>query len=207
MRFVVIYEEGILVSRYRHDDFNAINFAAGHFSRITIVRNFCQCRRDGRRVACVGDSITFGMGLRDRDANAYPVRLGKWLGADYDVRNFCVSATTLLRKGDKPYIKEKTYSDAINFKPDILVIDLGANDSKHPGDGSLDADNAVDNWRHKDSYISDYKEIIAAFRKVNVSVKVFVCLPSTDYPGRWGINDKTIRDEMIPDDSADCKGF
>ena len=73
-----------------------------------------------------------------------------------------------------------------------------ANDSKHPGDGSLDADNAVDNWRHKDNYISDYKEIISAFRKANASVKVFVCLPTPDYPGRWGINDKTIRNEMIP---------
>jgi acyl-CoA thioesterase I len=29
-------------------------------------------------------------------------------------------------------------------------------------------------------------------------VKVYVCLPTPDYPGHWGINDKTIRLEMIP---------
>ena len=31
------------------------------------------------RVACVGDSITFGSGVQDRANNSYPVQLGKML--------------------------------------------------------------------------------------------------------------------------------
>jgi lysophospholipase L1-like esterase len=150
------------------------------------------------RVACVGDSITYGYGLTNRASNAYPVQLGRWLGADYQVRNFGVNATTLLKQADKPYIKTKAYQDALAFQPDLLVINLGANDSKHPNDGSIGDTNAVNNWQYSSNYVADYEELIAVFRKASPSVKVYVCLPTPDYPGRWGINDKTIRLEMIP---------
>lgn len=153
---------------------------------------------DVTRVACVGDNITYGYGLRDREANAYPVWLGRWLGTNYDVRNFGVSTTTLLHRGDYPYIVRPAYTNALDFKADIVIIDFGANDSKHPGDGSLDSDNAVNNWQHKGDFIDDYKTMIAAFRQSNPAAKIFICHPTPDFPGRWGINDKTIRDEMIP---------
>jgi lysophospholipase L1-like esterase len=146
------------------------------------------------RVACVGDSITFGSGLH----RTYPAQLGRWLGTNYDVRNFGVSATTLLHRGDYPYIGRPDYTNALDFKADIVVIDFGANDSKHPNDGSLDATNAVNNWQHKADFIGDYKGMVAAFRQANPAAKIFICYPTPDFPGRWGINEKTIRDEMIP---------
>jgi lysophospholipase L1-like esterase len=150
------------------------------------------------RVACVGDSITYGYGLGDREHDSYPAQLGRRLGDGWDVRNFGVNAVTLLKKGDLPYWKQAAYQKVLEFKPDIAVILLGANDSKHPGDGSLDAGNAVNNWRHKADYVPDYEELIASFRQANPSVKIYVCLPTPCFPGRWGINDKTIHDEIIP---------
>ncbi len=150
------------------------------------------------RVACVGDSITYGVGVRDLKANAYPARLGTWLGAGYDVRNFGISGTTMLHPSDSPYINQPAYGAALDFKPDIVVINFGANDSKHPGDGSLDAANAVNNWQYHTNFMSDYKAMIAAFRQANPKTKVFVCFPTPDFPGRWGINDRTIREELIP---------
>ncbi len=86
----------------------------------------------------------------------------------------------------------------LSFQPDLLVINLGANDSKHPNDGSIGDAKAVNNWQYSSNYVADYEELIAAFRKASPAVKVYVCLPTPDYPGRWGINDKTIRLEMIP---------
>ena len=50
---------------------------------------------------------------------------------------------------------------------------LGTNDSKHPDDGSLDADNAVNNWQHKADYVPDYEALIAEFRQANPKVKVY----------------------------------
>jgi lysophospholipase L1-like esterase len=154
----------------------------------------CFAAADVVRVACVGDSITYGSGLH----RTYPAQLGRWLGTNYEVRNFGVSATTLLHRGDYPYIGRPAYTNALAFQPDIVVIDFGANDSKHPNDGSLDATNAVNNWQFKGDFIGDYKEMIAAFRKTSPTAKIFICYPTPDFPGRWGINDKTIRDEMIP---------
>jgi acyl-CoA thioesterase I len=150
------------------------------------------------RVACVGDSITFGYGIRNREQDSYPAVLGRLLGSGWDVRNFGVSATTLLHKGDRPYIKTRAYDDALAFKPDDVVIMLGTNDSKHPGDGSLDAAKAINNWQFKADFIPDYEALVAEFRKANPNVKVYACLPTPCFPGRWGINGKTIRDEIIP---------
>ena len=62
------------------------------------------------RVACVGDSITYGSGIPDREHNSYPAQLQKLLGDGYEVRNFGVSGATLLKNGDKPYWKEKAFT-------------------------------------------------------------------------------------------------
>ena len=40
------------------------------------------------KVACVGNSITYGYTLPDRETNAYPAKLQKMLGDDYVVGNF-----------------------------------------------------------------------------------------------------------------------
>jgi lysophospholipase L1-like esterase len=150
------------------------------------------------RVACVGDSITFGAGINDRQHDSYPAVLGGLLGAGWDVRNFGVNSTTLLHKGDRPYIKTKAHNDALAFAPDDVVIMLGTNDSKHRGDGSLEADKAINNWQYQADFVPDYEALIAEFRKANPNVKVYACLPTPCLPGRWGINGKTIHDDMIP---------
>lgn len=150
------------------------------------------------RVACVGDSITYGHGIADREHNSYPAQLARQLGTNYDVRNFGVNATTLLTQADRPYVKTSAYTNALAFQPDIVVIDLGANDSKHPGDDSLESAKAINNWQYGTNFVRDYRALIAAFRAANPTVRVCVCFPTPDYPGRWGINDKTIREEMIP---------
>lgn len=150
------------------------------------------------RLACVGDSITWGYGIHDRAHHSYPVQLAALLGTNWEVRNFGVNATTLLHQGNLPYVKQKAYPRALAFKADVVVIDFGANDSKHPNDDSLDARHAVNNWQYKTNFVRDYKEMIAAFRRANPRAKIFICLPTPDYPGRWGISGKTIHDEMIP---------
>jgi lysophospholipase L1-like esterase len=40
--------------------------------------------------------------------------------------------------------------------------------------------------------------MIAAFKRANPAVKVYVCTPPPAYPGQWGINDTTIREEIAP---------
>ena len=147
------------------------------------------------RVACIGDSIVFGTGLEDREQNNWPTVLGQWLGSHWQVRNFGIDDATVIKKGDKPYRNQPAFMDVLNFKPDIIIISLGSNDSKHPNDSFKDA---IDNWQYKSEFVSDYKEMIAALRAANPNAKLYLCIPSPAYPGRWGINDETIREEIAP---------
>ncbi|MFA5057503.1 MAG: GDSL-type esterase/lipase family protein [Opitutaceae bacterium] len=146
----------------------------------------------------MGDSITAGAFLPDPAVAAYPARLGRLLGPDWDVRNFGVSATTLLQHGDHPYEAQPALPEALGFRPDVVVIALGTNDSKHPGDGSLDSADAPDNWAHRGEFVPDYEALIVRFRQANPAAKIYVCLPPPAFPGRWGINGRTIHDEIIP---------
>ncbi|MEZ0274660.1 MAG: GDSL-type esterase/lipase family protein, partial [Roseimicrobium sp.] len=75
------------------------------------------------KVACVGDSITAGSGVKD-PAKKYPAQLGVLLGSEFEVKNFGVGGATMLDEGDKPYKKQKAYTSALEFVPDIVVIKL-----------------------------------------------------------------------------------
>ena len=74
------------------------------------------------RVACAGDSITYGAGVANRGKNNYPKVLGGLLGAGYESRNFGVSGATLLKKGDHPYWRTGAFKAATAFKPHIVII-------------------------------------------------------------------------------------
>ena len=117
------------------------------------------------KVACVGNSVTFGYKLPDRKTQAYPVRLQQMLGNGYDVRNFGHSGATLLNKGHNPYMQLPEFKDALAFKPDMVVIHLGLNDTD-PRD-----------WpQHGDDFVSDYHALIDSFRVANPKAKIWICL-------------------------------
>ena len=40
------------------------------------------------KVACVGNSITYGIGVKDREHDSYPSQLQRMLGDSYQVGNF-----------------------------------------------------------------------------------------------------------------------
>ncbi len=89
------------------------------------------------RIACVGDSITYGTMISNTAVNAYPAKLGALLGSGYDVRNFGRPSSYLLSE-DSPYNyragKGLCYTDlpqyqsSIDFAPNIVLIMLGTND-------------------------------------------------------------------------------
>ncbi len=138
------------------------------------------------KVACIGNSITYGNGVRDREHFSYPSQLQRMLGKGWEVKNFGSSGRTLLRQGDYPYWNEKEFLGAKNFNPDIVIIKLGTNDSK-PW-----------NWKHRDEFARDYSDFIGEFQKLPSHPKIFICTPVPAFPGDWGITDSVIRGEVIP---------
>lgn len=80
------------------------------------------------RVACVGDSITYGYGLEDIKNDSYPAILGKMLGPRYEVKNFGRNGAGLWKGGAFPYTSTIEYFRAVDYDADIYVICLGTND-------------------------------------------------------------------------------
>jgi sialate O-acetylesterase len=116
------------------------------------------------KVACIGNSVTYGYGLKNPETEAYPARLQELLGNKYAVQNFGLSGATLLRKGHRPYSKTKEFAAAIAYKPDIAVLHLGLNDTDPR------------NWpEYRDEFEQDYAWLIDTLKKQNPKVKLYVC--------------------------------
>ena len=150
------------------------------------LRSFKAPRKDAVRVACIGNSITFGAGIRNRSRDSYPSVLARMLGDNYWVKNFGVSARTMLNKGDHPYMNEPAYKNALAFNPNIVVIKLGTNDSKSF------------NWKYKADFMKDAQNMINAFKGLPSQPKIYLCYPSKAYLTGDGINDDIISKEIIP---------
>lgn len=126
------------------------------------------------KVACVGNSVTYGYLLPDRERNCYPAQLAALLGDKYEVGNFGNSGSTLLSKGHKPYIRQQEYKDALQFAGGLVVVNLGLNDTDPR------------NWpNYRDEFISDYLALIDSFRKANPACKIWICRMSPITHEHW----------------------
>ena len=82
------------------------------------------------KVACVGDSITYGHGIKDWTKNNYPVLLQNKLGESYHVQSFGVSGRCVQDNSDQPYTALDFYTQSKDYDADIVVFMMGSNDSK-----------------------------------------------------------------------------
>ena len=115
------------------------------------------------KVACVGNSITYGYGIENREQNSYPSVLQRLLGNGYKVGNFGHSGATLLSKGHRPYIQQEEYQKALAFAGDIVVIHLGINDTDPR------------NWpNHRNDFVKDYLTLISSFKKANPKARIVI---------------------------------
>lgn len=112
------------------------------------------------KVACVGNSITYGTGIEDREDFSYPVQLQKMLGEKYQVGNFGKPGATLLNHGHRPYMQQEEFKEAMAFKGDIAVIHLGINDTDPR------------NWpNYRDEFVKDYLSLMDSLRSANPKVR------------------------------------
>ena len=134
---------------------------------------------DSVKVACVGDSITIGLGLNS-PTKAYPSYLSILLGKNFEVKNFGNSGKTA---GDFPSEKNRGrwYGDtqehkrAIEFKPDIFICNLGINDT-----GA---------WWNPNEFKSGYENLLKQWKQSNEKAKFFSWgLLGPDFRGAKGVD-------------------
>ena len=136
-------------------------------------------KQDAIKVACIGNSITDGHGIDFAPANGYPAQLQKMLGDNYWVKNF-----------------------GLAFKPDIVIIKLGTNDSK------------PENWQYGAEFKQDLQQMITTLRPdflqpvkkgkkkktiiKNENPQIFLCTPILAFKSTWNISDSVIVNNIIP---------
>lgn len=121
------------------------------------------------KVACVGDSITYGHGITGWKDNSYPAVLQELLGEDYHVANFGSSGACVNPNGDQPYTSRDVYQDSLDYEADILVFMLGTNDSK------------PENWTGVKDFMKDYKELLNSYLTGAKVPEIYVALCAESY--------------------------
>ena len=136
------------------------------------------------KVACVGNSITYGSRVENREQNSYPAQLQRLLGDEYEVKNFGVSATTALYKGLYPYVEKEKYNESLEYNPDIVIIKLGTNDANERNDA------------YRSTFGVDYRRLVDVYRNLPSKPRVILMTPVHCFlPSN---QDKVIMSEIIP---------
>ncbi len=136
------------------------------------------------KVACIGDSITYGLGLADRAKESYPARLQALLDESnpgkYEVRNFGNNGRGIyldsMRGREKRgfrYMKE--HASALEWKPDVVICNLGINDcGEYIKEYTCGGDATGKTLRRRGQFTDDYLKLLGDYRKANPNVKLVV---------------------------------
>ena len=117
------------------------------------------------KIACIGDSITYGTGLADRNREAYPAQLQQMLDRlapkRYEVRNFG-------NPGRGVYLDSKRGTEmrgfrhmpehraALAWQPDVVISNLGINDCG-------EYIKAVSGERERGQFVRDYLALLGDY--------------------------------------------
>lgn len=156
-------------------------------------------RRDGVKVACVGDSITRGTFVWRRKTRSYPAQLQSMLGERFVVRGFGVNGHAVQRSSDRPYWDSRAFALSGAFEPDVVLIMLGTNDSRG------------DNWKGVGPFSEEYRRLVTHYLSLESSPRVWLLTPPALFrlgrseQVRYGMSEPAIKEiceairRMAPD--------
>ena len=121
------------------------------------------------RVACIGDSITWGFTLLNPWRQSYPALLQEKLGPGYEVRNFGYNDAAARFDADTPYVSKRAYRESLAWNPDIVLLMLGTNDTKSR------------NW-DPEIFRRDYRRIVESYWALPSAPRVILIAPIRVFP-------------------------
>ena len=119
---------------------------------------------DGQiRVACVGDSITYGHGISNWPKNNYPALLQGLLGDSYHVNSYGVSGRAVQDNSDQPYRALPHYEESLAYDADIIIFMMGSNDTK------------PENWHGEDAFKSALLDLLDDYTQGDKQPVIYIC--------------------------------
>ena len=158
-------------------------------------------KEDMIKIACIGDSITWGFTIIRRSKYSYPAVLGELLNSEsqeFEVNNYGYNDSTARMDSEVPYVKKRVFTNAQKFLPDIAIIMLGSNDTKRI------------NW-DPEKFREGYSKIVDTFTELGAKVYLMTPPPilnkieikegveiSRIDPSIISLNDQTLDEGVIP---------
>jgi len=138
------------------------------------------------KIAFIGNSITYGLGIWNRKVNSFPGIIQVSLKNECVIGNFGVCSSTLLKNGYRSYRFTKKYKKALLFNADIIFIKLGTNDGN------------PSNWKYKDSFVTDYQEFIDSLKKSPKHPRIILLSPVSYFKTKYTGKPALVRDTICP---------
>lgn len=129
----------------------AAGFAYLYFNGISGMSNTTEAREGQVKVACVGDSTTYGHGIRNWPKNNYPAVLQDLLGESFHVNNYGVSSFAVQEAADRSYRTLPHYQQSLEYDADYVVFMMGSNDSK------------PENWKGAEAFRTDLLSLLDTY--------------------------------------------
>ena len=115
------------------------------------------------KVACVGDSITYGHGIKNWPKNNYPVLLQNLLGEEYHVNSYGVSGRAVQDNSDQPYRALPHYEESVAYEADIIVFMMGSNDTK------------PENWFGEEAFQTALMDLLDDYTQGEKKPAIYIC--------------------------------
>ena len=138
------------------------------------------------RVACVGDSITYGDKIDGRETRSYPAALERLAQGRLEVGNFGVNGATALPTFFRTWTDTLACRQALESAPDAVVVMLGIND--------------LLGFRDRlDEYPAALRAVVARFQALPTQPRLFLCTltPIAPPESAQDVN-RLIRETMNP---------
>jgi len=127
------------------------------------------------KVATVGDSITQGLiddSGKYNTQTPYSIFLQEYLGNDYEVKNFGLSARGIYDGHEYPYKTTEEYKNSLAYEADVYVIMFGTNDAK------------TAYWNDiKASYKQIYADFIDIYLSLPSKPQIYIGVPGPCFEG------------------------
>ncbi len=126
-------------------------FAYLYFNGMSGMANTTEAKEGQIKIACAGDSTTYGHGISGWPKNNYPTVLQNLLGENYHVNNYGVSSFAVQTGADRSYRTLPHYQESLAYNADYVVFMMGSNDSK------------PENWKGADAFKADLLSLLDTY--------------------------------------------
>ena len=138
-------------------------FAYLYFNGMSGMSNTSEPKEGQIKIACAGDSTTYGHGISGWPKNNYPSVLQNLLGDKYHVNNYGVSSFAVQTGADRSYRSLPHYQESLAYDADYVVFMMGSNDSKPI------------NWKGADAFKTDLLSLLDTYGDAQI---ILCTLPS-----------------------------